>query len=124
MTTTSANRSVSLSHCELEPGVIGVVLTGRLDVRRIPQIQDEFRSITTSRKKPVIVDLSDVDLMNSVGVAMLIESANTLRTSGIPMILLNPRPRVERVIRIAYLDQLLPIAYDLNEALRKIKTAA
>jgi len=55
---------------------------------------------------------------------MLVENANILRASGIPMVLLNPKPTVERVIRIAYLDQLLPIVHDLNEALRLIKKAA
>jgi len=122
--TTPTIHSARLSYCEIEPGIIGVILRGRLDVRRVPQIQDEFQRITTSGRKPVIVDLSEVELMNSVGVAMLVENANTLRASGIPMILLNPRPRVERVIRIAHLDQLLPIVHDLNEALRTIKTAA
>jgi anti-anti-sigma factor len=123
-TPTAAIRTARLSHCEIEPGIVGVVLRGRMDVRRVPQIEGEFQRITTSGKKPVIVDLSEVDLMNSVGVAMLIESANILRANGIPMILLNPRPRVEHVIRIAHIDQLLPIVFDLSEALTKIKTAA
>jgi|ERR1044071_2729360 len=118
------NLGASISYYEIEPNIVHVSLKGRLDVRHVPSIQDEFERITTSGKKPVIVDLSGVTLMNSVGLALLIENANALRVCQIPMILLNPGPRVERVIRIACVDQFLPIVYDLNEALRKIKTAA
>lgn len=117
-------RGAHLSYSDVEPGIVGVALTGRLDVRSVPQIQDEFQRITLFGKKPVIVDLSGVELINSVGLAMLIENANAMRISGMPMVLLNPQMRVERVIRMAYLDELLPIVYDLNDALRKIKPAA
>jgi anti-sigma B factor antagonist len=113
-----------ISSYEIEPNIICVCLKGRLDVRSIPQIQDEFQRITISGGKPVIVDLSGVELMNSVGLAMLIDGANSLRAVRTPMILLNPGPRVEKMIRIAHVDQFLPIVHDVKEALRKIKTAA
>ena len=119
----STIRVARVSHSEVEPGIIAVVLTGRLDVRNVPHVEEEFRRITSSGK-PVIVDLSGVELMNSVGLAMLIEGANSMRACGAPMVLLNPRQRVEKVIRIASLDQMLPILSELNEAVRRIKTAA
>ena len=113
-----------ISSYEIEPNILCVRLSGRLDVRGVPQIESEFQRITTSGRNSVIVDLSEVELMNSVGLAMLIESANSLRDIGLPVILLNPGPRVARVIRIARVDQFLPIVHDLNEARKKIKAAA
>ena len=117
-------RSIHLRYSEVEPGIGLVCLEGRLDVRAVPQIQNEFESRTASAKKPVIVDLSGVELMNSVGLGLLMANANSLRALGAAMILLSPQPRVEKVIRMASVEQLLPIVHDLHEALSRIKRAA
>lgn len=111
---------VQLNYHEIESRIGYVCLTGRLDVRNVPQIEQIFEFMTTAQKKPVIVDLTGVDLMNSIGLGMLISNANALKLHGVRMILLNPQRRVERVIRIACVDELLPIVKDMDEALRKI----
>lgn len=113
---------VLLSYHEIDPGIGCVSLTGRLDARNVPQIEMVFEFMTTAQKKPVIVDLGGVDLMNSVGLGMLITNANALRVHGARMILLNPQRRVERVIRIACVEQLLPIVRDMAEALKRFSS--
>ena len=114
-------RGVLMSYHEIRPGVGCVGLIGRLDVRHVPQIERLFEFMTATQKRPVVVDLSGVELLNSIGLALLISNANSLSVHKAAMILLNPQPRVERVIRMACLDQLLPIVYSVAEALRKIK---
>ena len=79
--------------------------------------------MTALQGKPVIVDLSGVDLMNSIGLGMLITAANSLKVMGAHLILFNPQPKVERVIRLACVDQLLPIVYDLTHAIKSVKAA-
>ena len=69
----------------------------------------------------MIVDLSGVELMNSAGLGLLIASANMLSLYNKVMILLNPNPRVEHVIRIACLQPFLPVVFGMLEALKKIK---
>ena len=111
----------SIRYQGIESDIGYVSLIGRLDVRSVPQIEEEFQNTVVQPGKPVIVDLSGVELMNSVGLGMLIVAANCLTPHGIPLVLLKPQPKVERVIRMACVDALLPITHSLAEALKIIK---
>ena len=107
---------------EIDGGIGHICLSGRLDVRTVPKIEAKFAVAAEGRS--LIVDLSGVELMNSVGLGMLITHANMLRAAGRSMVLLSPSPRVEKVVRIAGLDiLLLPIVFDMPSALRIIRNA-
>jgi anti-anti-sigma factor len=116
--------SARVSYQEIDSGIGYIYLTGRLDVRTVPLIEAEFVALTAGQKKSVIVDLSGVELMNSAGLGMLISTANAMMRHGRHMALLYPKPRVERVIRIACLDMLLPIMHDLADAWIRLKTGS
>jgi anti-anti-sigma factor len=105
----------------LESGVGCVYLSGRLDILGVQQIEMKFTMITSTQRESVIVDLTEVELLTSIGLGMLIANANALNANGKRMVLINPQPRVERVIRISGLDQILPIANSLHEAYGLIK---
>ncbi len=104
----------------LESGVGCVSLSGRLDILGVQQIEMKFAVMTSTHGKSVIVDFNNVELLTSIGLGMLISNANGLYAQGNRMVVLNPQTRVERVIRIACLDQILPIAYSLREAIELI----
>src|SRR6185295_19225819 len=100
----------------LESGMACVSLFGRLDVLGVQQIEASFAMITATQQKSVIIDLSRLELMSSIGLGMLIANANTLYSQGKRMIVLNPQKRVERVIRMAGINAILPIAYSVRDA--------
>ena len=104
----------------LDSDVGYVHLEGRMDISGVQLVSLKFTVYTATRKKPVIVDLSQVEMITSIGLRMLLESANALRLHGMPMILLNPKQNVENVLRLANIDQILPIEYELDSALKKI----
>jgi anti-sigma B factor antagonist len=104
----------------LESGIGCVSLSGRLDILGVQQIEMKFAVMTSTHGKSVIVDFNSVELLTSIGLGMLISNANVLYVQGKRMVVLNPQTRVERVIRIACLDQILPIAYSLREAIELI----
>jgi len=99
-----------------------IYLSGRLDVLGVDQIESSFTSLASNDGRSVIVDLSRVELMNSVGLGMMIRNANTLAAQGKAIVLLTPAPRIKRVIEIASIDELIPIEYNLSAALKRIKT--
>ena len=72
----------------------------------------------------MIIDLSDVTLITSIGLGMLITSANALRLCSAPMILLNPARNVETVLEMAGVNDILPIEHDLNAALKRIQRSS
>lgn len=105
---------------EVGSGVRCIYLRGRLDILGIREIELKF-AVLVATQQPLIVDLSEVELITSDGLGMLISSANELKTHGKMMILLKPNRYVEKVVRMSCLDHLLPIEYDMAEALRKIR---
>lgn len=116
-------KTLEVKHEEIRPDVGCVYLSGRMDIPGVQEVELRFTVLTSTLKKPVIVDLSAVELITSIGLGMLIRNANVLKTQGLPMIILNPKPNVERVIRMAALSELLPIEATLEAALGHIKTS-
>ncbi|MCI0443229.1 STAS domain-containing protein [bacterium] len=109
-----------LRYVTLKSGIGCIYLSGRLDILNVQQIESKFAVLTATQRKSVIVDLSNVELLSSIGLGMLISNANSLYGHCKRMVVLNPTPRVEKVIRIACLDVILPIAHDMHESLELI----
>jgi anti-anti-sigma factor len=122
-TSTQDNKIVraALKFTTLDSGVGCVSLFGRLDILGVQQIESNFAMMTSTQRKSVIIDLARVELMSSIGLGMLIVNANNLYAQGKRMVVLNPQKRVERVIRMAGLDQILPIVYSVRDAFEIIK---
>jgi len=111
----------ALKFTTLESAVGCISLFGRLDILGVQQIESNFAMMTSTQRKSVIIDLARLELMSSIGLGMLISNANTLYALGKRMVVLNPQKRVERVIRMAGIDQILPIVYSVRDAFEIIK---
>ncbi len=95
-----------------------VVLVGRLDTTGAEEISERFSQATAARGRPAIVDLSQIDFMASRGIGVLLANGNKLLKAGHKLVLLNPQQLVESVLRTSRLETVMPIAFDLDEALR------
>ena len=113
---------VDLSHENIEPGIGYLQLSGDLDIPGVQDIELKFTSLATSQRKSIILDLSEVTLITSEGLAMLIPIANTLRAEGKIMVLLSPNRKVEKVLKMAGVQDILPIEHNLESALNRART--
>jgi anti-anti-sigma factor len=113
---------LTIDYESIEPNIGCVRLAGALDISGVQEVSLKFTTLTTTARKPVIIDLNDVTMITSMGLAMLITNAKSLLLYQQPTILLNPQPNVEKVILMSGLEQILPIEHDLNSALRRIKS--
>jgi anti-anti-sigma factor len=116
--------TLKIDYESIEPNIGCVRLSGALDISGVQEVSLKFTTYTATARKPVIVDLNQVTLITSMGLGMLIMNAKSLLLHRLPTVLLNPQPTVEKVIRMSGLDQILPIEYDLDSALKRIKAAA
>ena len=105
---------MNLEVAELENGITKVTLSGRLDVQGALKIDSEFNSIVQDKKR-VVVDLSEVEFLASLGIRTLVTGAKATANNGGKMVLLNPQPNVERVLRTSGVDTVIPILEDLKE---------
>jgi anti-anti-sigma factor len=101
---------------ELENGIKQATLVGRLDLKGTNEIDDSFTFQISSAKAPVIVDMSGVEFLASIGIRMLLSSARALSRRGGKMVLLSPTPMVEEVLVTAGIDELIEIYNNLDSA--------
>jgi len=102
---------MNLEVAELENGITKVTLSGRLDIEGALKIDSEFNAVAQEKKK-VVVDLSDVTFISSLGIRTLITGAKAAANNGGKIVLLDPQPNVEKVLRTSRVDTVIPIAHD------------
>jgi anti-sigma B factor antagonist len=66
---------------------------------------------------PVLVDLTDVTFMDSMGLGVLVQTHKRLAEGGRVLVLVCPDNAVRRLLRITALDRLFTIAPTLTQAL-------
>ena len=109
---------------ERDDGVTHIVLTGRLDTTGTEEIEEAFCAATALRKRPTVVDISEIDFHASRGIGLLFANGKNLLRCGQKMVLLNPRGIVASVLATSKVDRILPIASDLPQAIQILTGAA
>jgi anti-anti-sigma factor len=64
------------------------------------------------------VDISALEFIASLGMGMFISCARSLKRHGAGMVLLNPQPEVEEVLKAVGVDQGIPIVRSIEEGHR------
>src|SRR5262245_38455247 len=96
--------------------IVQVRLSGRLDLEGTQSISEKFTFTTTARKAKVIVDLSEVTFLASVGIRLLLTSARAQANRGGQLILASPQPSVRKVLEASGIDQLIALVPDIEAA--------
>ena len=104
---------------DLEGSVTKITLRGRMDTAGAASIDLKFNAITGARKA-VIVDLSGVDFLASMGMRALLMGAKTVSRHGGRLVLLNPEPAVAGVLKTAGIDVIIPIHSDPTRAIEAV----
>jgi anti-anti-sigma factor len=105
---------------EVVPGVTKANLTGRLDIGGSHEIDLVFNAIAGA-KRALIVDLSQVEFIASMGLRLLIVGARTVQRKGGKMVLLGPSAEVEAVLVSSGTDNVVPILRNLDEAVDAVR---
>ncbi len=99
----------------LDGGILKLNLVGRMDVQGSSEIDVKFTSYA-ARQRSVIVDMSAVDFLASIGIRTLLLTAKAMSQRGGKMVLFNPDSNVTQVLEMAGIDTLIPIVRSLDEA--------
>ena len=100
----------------LDNGVKHIILDGRLDMQGVREVELKFTAYASSEKAGVVVDLSSVPFLASIGIGMLISSAKAVQNRGGKMVLLNPVPMVADLLTMMGINEIIPIFDDLDAA--------
>ncbi len=94
-----------------------LALIGKLDVQGLHAVDVKFHGYTAARRKPTLVDISQLDFISSLGMGMFISCAQSLRRHGAKLVLLNPQPLVEEALNAVGVGQTTPITHSIDEAI-------
>jgi len=108
---------------QLEGGIERVKLAGRLDSAGVQEIDHRLSALTAARSF-ILVDLSQVPFLASVGIRTLLTNARVLRQRGGKMALLNPQSLVEEVLKVTGIESIIPVFHDLEAASAALKAPA
>ena len=103
-----------------DDAVTHLTLTGRLDLAGVQAIELAFLGHTAARGKPVLVDISGVEYLSSLGLRMFLGAFQALKRKGQTLRLFRPQAPVRETLHMAGLAELLAESDDVNTALQSL----
>ena len=111
----SADLSVQVD--ELGPHLL-VRLSGDVDLESAPALTETLRTLLeTIGAKPLVLDLTEVEFMDSSGLGVLVGVHQQAAVQGGALILAGPHPRVAKILRITKLDKVFTVVDTVDEAM-------
>ncbi len=104
---------------ELDGGITNVTLCGRLDFLGAQTIDLPFSEIADS-KSAVLVDLSEVDFLASLGMRVLLTSAKAIHRKGGKLAMVVPEGNALRALKAAGLDTIIPMFQERDDAIAAV----
>lgn len=99
-----------------------IALRGDIDLNYSSQAREVLLRVA-DKAPAVVVDLSGVGMIDSSGVASLLEALQGSRKRGKRFILAAVHPSVDRVLKLARLETVFEIADDVDAAKRSLAKA-
>lgn len=78
-----------------------VALSGEIDYGNVAKLRNVFMDLAGSAANEITIDLGEVTFLDSTVLSVLVQGKQRLEESGRRMRVLNPQPRIERVLDLA-----------------------
>src|SRR5262245_18802812 len=107
---------VKLTVETIEHGIKRIALVGRMDITGADRVGLRLTSESAASKALILLDLSRVDYMSSIGLGVLVSTAKAVRLRGGRIVVFNPQPVVHLILTKTQVDSFMPIHNSLAEA--------
>jgi len=111
---------MKLDYTELENGIRLIKLNGSLDLNGTYNIEIQFVRHCAGENVRVLVDLSKVNYISSIGIPLLVNTAKSVVSHGGKMALLNLQDNVFQVLELVGVPQMIPIHTDMDTAVAEL----
>ena len=101
---------------ERRNGAVVVHLVGELDLYNAPEVREALLEVCAEKPERLVVDLADVDFVDSTALGVLIEARTKLENRQ-SFLLASPGLETHRALTISGLDQHLAVHDTLESAL-------
>jgi anti-anti-sigma factor len=108
---------MSISYVDVGDQLRRIEISGRLDVEGTNSVASQLVELTQAPKKGVVVDLSALKFLASIGIRALITAAKAVKQRGGKMVLVvDEGSTVMMSVKATGIDQLVPVFGDSSAA--------
>ena len=94
-----------------------LAVSGEVDVATVPKMREQLHGLVARGDKRIVVDLDEVDFLDSTGLGVLVGALKRVRSSGGDLQLVCTQPRIRKVFEVTGLTKVFAIHDNLDEAL-------
>lgn len=110
---------MSISYKDVGENLRRIVISGRLDIPGTDSVASQLAELTAAPKKGVVVDLSSLQFLASIGIRALITSAKAVQQRGGKMVLVvDDSSTVGMSLEATGVDELIPVFRNASDAER------
>jgi anti-anti-sigma factor len=107
-----------------EHAVHVITLDSRVDTFHAPQLKTQFEAYTESESQRFVVDLTQVEFLDSAGLALLVTLLKQARAKqGEVVLVWSKLDAANRILRLTQFDKVFPMAYTVSEGQAHFQTA-
>ncbi|MHB8059370.1 MAG: STAS domain-containing protein [Gaiellaceae bacterium] len=99
-----------------------ISVSGELDLHTVGGLQDALDEAISGAGEIVVVDLAEVDLIDSIALGALARASRRLRESNGALGVVALNADVVRAFEITSLDRVIPMASTTDEVLQRLRT--
>lgn len=96
--------------------VYTIELTGSIDNETYQNLEDELKEVIGDRTKAVILDMSGVGYISSIGIKVILWAKKTLATKRAAFAMTNLQPPIKKVFEVTKILPMFDIFEDIPEA--------
>jgi len=104
----------------LGPEAQKIVMVGRLDATSVGSIETSFTAAVAAGGKSVVLDLTALEFISSLGIRLLLSATRPLGRRGLKLAMFGAQPMVADVLEAMALGDILPLVATEDEALARI----
>ena len=103
---------------EQDPRGLIARVSGKAGVDQIEELDRQLHLLTALAPKLVVLDLSNVAYVSSMGIGSLLRFRNDVTQAGGKVVVASPQPTVATVLRMGKIDRVLPIFNSVDAAFK------
>lgn len=108
---------MSITHEDIGDNLRRIMITGRLDMPGTDSVASKLVELTAAPKKGIVVDLTSLRFLASIGISALITSAKAVKQRGGKMVLVvSPGSSAAMSLEATGVDELIPVFSATDEA--------
>jgi|SRR5215211_4130360 len=107
-------------NADVVDGACLLVVSGEIDLANVNVFIERLFELSANGDQKIVVDLADVDFVDSTVLNALFAAAPRVRSNGGDMAIVVSNPTVERVLEIAGVDMLYRIERTRRRALERL----